>query len=160
MRKGTSALAIAAVAAALVTVTGSGTAQAASTECNRTSLSFNLPGNPDMEGYAELCVSRINSTTLNSKVQVQLEGVHISGGKRFDSFKIIYHLERNGSTVKSRTKPWDIPNGGRVHTTSAGFNTSSSFKGGWTTDGIISYNINNDGKGAMTKELKGTPSIR
>jgi hypothetical protein len=159
MRKRTSALAVMALATALVTVNGAGTAQAAE-RCTTTDLSIALPGNPDLEGYAKTCVDRIDSNTRSAKVLIQLEGIHISGGKRFHYFRTTLRLERNNVIIKSQTKPWTIGDGGRVHTTSFSFTSDSTATGGWSADGYIKYDATNDGKGEKRKDLKGSPTIR
>jgi hypothetical protein len=37
--------------------------------------------------------------------------------------------------------------------------TTASGTGGWSADGSVTYNINNDGEGAHTWDLTGSPGI-
>lgn len=83
-----------------------------------------------------------------------------AGSDKFDKFVVQVRLERNNVSQAVDTCSMTAA----INSTSVGddFCGRGSFaggSGGWTADGKVIYNINNDGKGDITWELTGSPSI-
>lgn len=125
---------------------------------------FSLPGKPDVWVGAELCVYT-RGTSNNQKqavLSINWQGSFL-GGKRFDKFVAEVRVERNDIIYGNEQCNWtsDLNNisdsEGRMWDCYAYHN--SSLNGGWTADGRIIYNINNDGKGDMVWELTGSGRV-
>jgi hypothetical protein len=110
---------------------------------------------------------------INGKGYATAEGSWRDGGSpfqidKFENFDISVRLERNQATYAGPGVVRDL-------TTEINYNDSGTFKntmgpiyspsggslpsGKWTTDGYVTYNINNDGEGSNTLSLPGSPSV-
>ncbi|MGK5673489.1 hypothetical protein ACSNOB_11690 [Micromonospora sp. URMC 106] len=83
-----------------------------------------------------------------------------AGSNKFDKFVVQVRLERNDADIAvtscSMTSSINSLYQGDDF---CGRGSFASGSGGWTADGKVTYNINNDGEGDMVWELTGSPSI-
>lgn len=83
------------------------------------------------------------------------------GDRKFDALVIHYQLQSYSETLASGS----CSIAGRVNRNESGTYTcdtayhKSPRKGGWSADGYISYNLDSDGAGGDTRQLKGSPIV-
>jgi hypothetical protein len=125
---------------------------------------FSLPGKPDVWVGAELCVYTSGSGNNNKQaiLSINWQGSFL-GGKRFDKFVAEVRVERNDIVYGNEQCNWTSDLNGISDSEGVMWDCyayySSSLNGGWTADGRIIYNINNDGKGDMVWNLAGSPRV-
>ncbi|GAA3588615.1 hypothetical protein GCM10022419_083720 [Nonomuraea rosea] len=157
------------LAAAATLVAGSialapGAAHAAAACSAPQEKTFNLPGKPDVWVGAELCIysSGTSGNTKKAVLSINWDGSFL-GGTRFDKFIAQSRVERHDTVLDSNNCDWKSDLNGHASSEGQMWDCfawwTSAANGGWTADGVIIYNINNDGKGDMRWELGGSPSI-
>jgi hypothetical protein len=131
---------------------------------------FDTPGfNVDLK--IRLCVS--NSNGVHAAIA---QGNWNDGGgltAKFDKIYVTLRPERNnvnkGRNACSLTNSINLydegkfsRNGTSHNDTRCGFfaSSTSNLDGGWTADGTVTYNINEDGKGDRVWHLKGSPPVK
>lgn len=82
------------------------------------------------------------------------------GDRKFDKLRVQARVERHGTSRAS--KSWSIA--GKVNRNKSGTWTSPWVRtgggqpsGGWTGDGAVTYDVDRDGAGSRTWQLKGSP---
>ncbi|MGW4497661.1 hypothetical protein ACWENR_03440 [Micromonospora sp. NPDC004336] len=104
----------------------------------------------------KLCV-RSNSTSHFADGYVSWNE---AGSNKFDKFVVEVRLERNDADIAVDTcSMLAAINSTYKGDDFCGRGSSAGGTGGWTADGKVIYNINNDGKGDMVWSLTGSPSI-
>jgi hypothetical protein len=156
-------IAMAAVALAGGTALMAPPAQAGSWSCYGTwdHRNIALPGKPDIDVSARSCVYK-DGNTRRARIQLRwepnLEGL---GGDRFDKFSVQVRLEQNDKVIASN---WcDLRgalNGDGGSDDCSTSYVASSYQYGWTGDGKIVYNINNDGLGDYVWNLHGSNEVK
>ncbi|MEX1652157.1 MULTISPECIES: hypothetical protein [Streptomyces] len=149
----------------------SATPAAAADTCSAyQSKEFDTPG-VDVDVKIRLCVRKSGGVHL-----AYAEGTWGDGGgpvANFEQFDIHVRVERS-DVVKNQSTcslsgdlnlygsgSFDERGTSRSGSLHCGFMTSTtaSGTGGWSADGSVTYNINNDGEGAHTWDLTGSPTI-
>ena len=156
------AVATVASAAALVgTVAVAAPAQAASTrECYTNNRSISLPNKPDVDVRMTLCVQR-DGGLVQAQAYLSWAGNYgWIGGDRFNSFSVQLRLERYDDVKKSTSysQLWGL-NNQYSNSTSNNIYLTDRPAGGWSADGVITYDVAGDGLGATTWNLHGSPVI-
>ncbi|MFB4292010.1 hypothetical protein ACBI99_30500 [Nonomuraea sp. ATR24] len=156
-------IAMAAVALAGGTALTAPPAQAASWNCHASwnEKSFNLPGKPDMTVWARSCVYK-DGNTRRARIELRWDQAEPVYGESFDKFAVQVRLERDDTVI---TSGWcefkqtlnDNPDGFGSCTSRY---VTSSAQYGWTGDGKVVYNINNDGNGDYTWNLHGSGEVK
>lgn len=154
-----------ALAATAVAVTGTvfapGIAQAASA-CHATTEEFAIPGALDPEVTVTLCV-RTSGSNVYATALVEWDRASLGnmGDPDFESFLLNLRLERSDSSIRSASCNLNTAinshRDGQFGCTTAQVAKGSSTS--WTADGTVSYNIDNDGLGAQSWQLHGSPAI-
>lgn len=131
--------------------------------CRQQDKSFSIPGKPDISVTINLCVER-NNGRHRAVADVSWGSWAGVPKNAFDNFNVKIRLERYDRDQKTRSvnlTPYiNAPDRYAHHITIETAWSTSSADGGWTSDGAVSYNINNDGKGDATWSLHGSPEIR
>ncbi|MGA5167962.1 MULTISPECIES: hypothetical protein [Streptomyces] len=109
----------------------------------------------------KLCVRRTASNAITAEAETRWTGGGGGFSTGLDKFSIQVRLERNDATVKSASANYtghmnNYPESARKLITPSHY---SSVPGGWTADGVVTYDIANDGAGEKTWQLGGSPSI-
>jgi len=146
---------------ALLAIGATSPAQAAAvTKCKSSVKTFDIPKQTDTKVTIKLCVSGSgNSRTAEAKVS-WTSGINGSHDP-FDDFGVWLRLERKDkqNAVAYGQLSGPIGKFPGSYTLRTPLKTNST-KGGWTADGVVSVDINNDGKGPRANwNLAGTPSI-
>ncbi|MFF4624955.1 hypothetical protein [Nonomuraea jabiensis] len=160
---------IAAVAVATATLAGgsvlvSSPAHAASWTCsaNWDTRSFELPNKPNVRAEARSCVYK-DGNTRRGRIEIRWNtnpGAWI--GNRFDKFVVQARLERDDRVIASQSCDLTDEINSDVHgsdTCTTSYVTSSAQEG-WTGDGKVTYNIDDDGKSDFTWNLHGSGEVR
>ncbi|WP_433466198.1 hypothetical protein [Spirillospora sp. CA-128828] len=152
-------LGIATLATTGALVTGSA-AQAATAACYDNEKTFSLPGKPDVWVGIELCIHHTSADRRVAHADVSWDGSFL-GGKRFDGFEVLIRIERNDTVYDYE---WcDFTDTINSEPSSSHWYCSvaytSTADGGWTADGAVIYNVNNDGDGDKVWDLHGTPKV-
>ncbi|MEV0390194.1 hypothetical protein [Nonomuraea sp. NPDC050643] len=156
--------AVASLFIASLAITPTTAAWAASACSSPQEKTFSLPGKPDVWVGAEMCIYT-RGTGNNQKtgmLSINWSGSFL-GGKRFDKFVAEVRVERNDIIYGNELCDWTsdlnsiTDSEGVMWDCYAYYN--SSLNGGWTADGRIIYNINNDGKGDYVWNLTGSPRV-
>lgn len=151
--------AYAAAAASMLTLAGAlvlvSTPASAATQCKNNSKEFPTDWyNADVT--VKLCVSSANGGHFAEAYVNWSE----AGSNKFDKFVIEVRLERYDADMAVVTCSMTAAiNSLSVGNDFCGRGSFASGSGGWTADGRVIYNINNDGKGDFTWSLTGSPSI-
>lgn len=83
-----------------------------------------------------------------------------AGSNKFDRFTVEVRLERNDADIAVDTCSMTASiNSLYQGDDFCGRGSFASGSGGWTADGKVIYNINNDGKGDFVWSLTGSPAI-
>ncbi|MFD8252935.1 hypothetical protein [Streptomyces werraensis] len=105
------------------------------------------------------CIEREQGTNLRRAV---LTGRWADGGgvRKFDEFTLIVRLERNDNTIDSQGCTFTA----RINANEQGVlrcETAwhSGTSGGWSSDGVVAYDIDADGQGVFGWSLHGSPTI-
>ncbi|TYB51244.1 hypothetical protein FXF51_53940 [Nonomuraea sp. PA05] len=119
-----------------------------------------LPGKPDLLVEARVCVLA-NGNYRKGRIQVRWSVDGLTYGVRFDKFVVQTRLERHDRIHQTENCDYEdeVNNQGGGSETCETAYMYSSVDGGWTGDGKIVYDVNNDGKGAYTWDLGGSPSV-
>ncbi|WP_432250043.1 hypothetical protein ACRAR1_24535 [Streptomyces sanyensis] len=160
-RKITSAAVAAGAALTGVVATPAPASAAATTKCSSTQHREVDTVGPNLDIYVKLCVVRDASNRYHAQAVVSWKDG--GGGACCGMEKVLVEvrLERRDA-VQRRTS-------GNLQASMSGFSDgtiplktstyTSSSPGGWTADGKVVYNIQNDGAGDRTWQLGGSPSI-
>lgn len=156
-----SAVAVVGSAVAAVTMTAPA-AQAAVQECYENSKTFDLPHKPDVTVRINLCVER-DGGTVRAKAHSTWAGTaQFIGGTRFNDFDLEVRLERydviKASRVvdlKSRINSYNVASANNTPV----FSLQDRPAGGWSTDGVVTFDIADDGLGDQYWNLHGSPVI-
>lgn len=154
-------LGVATLATTGVLINGS-SAQAATSACYDNQKTIALPGKPDVWVGVELCIYHTSADRRLASADVTWDGAFL-GGTRFDLFEIIIRIERNDTVYNHLWCDFTAeinsePSSGYSHWYCPIAYTSAA-DGGWSADGSVVYNVNNDGKGDMVWDLHGTALI-
>jgi len=111
----------------------------------------------------DLCVSRIDKNSQRGGTARSITWKGSIAAKRFNSFKLTVRLEHSEKTVKTHTCDMTATldryrMNYRAYSCLAGWATNAG-AGHWTTDATVVYDVYNDGKGAYTWQLRGSPEI-
>ncbi|WP_406282496.1 hypothetical protein [Embleya sp. NBC_00896] len=145
-------------------VVGLGTpAQAAITQnCRSNEKSFSIPGSRDVSVTVDLCVQR-DGSRYRAKAYVSWGSWAGMPSNAFDNFNVTLRLERNDATQKSQgvnlTSMINHPSDYNHNVSWPTAWVTSSARGGWSADGVVDYDINNDGRGGKKWDLYGSPLI-
>ncbi|MEU1553525.1 hypothetical protein [Streptomyces scabiei] len=144
----------------LVAVPGTASAAAASKCTGEQHKTYDTIG-ADLDVYVNLCVSRTSGNDYQATVKFRWSdgGGGLSTG--MDKLKVNLRLERNDVTQRSGSADWAEATN-FAQSGNRGFSTTtfhSNTTGGWTADGDIDWDINNDGTGGGTTPLQGSPEI-
>jgi hypothetical protein len=139
--------------------------------CKTSSKKFNLPNKPDVTVNVKICLTRTINDYGRRMFEAEAYKVSWSGSNplsmdRFNKFSVKVQVERYNkykvgsnsvsfaSDINHKSSGSDYPsNHVYAHT------DYSTLKNGWTTDGIVKYDITGDGKGTMTWDLAGTARL-
>lgn len=127
--------------------------------CYTNTRTFALPHKPDVTVKIFLCAERVSSNLVKATADVSWTGnLGITGGKRFNDFIIKLNVERydNVKATDSFTETSYINDhyNGSVHLST--YTTSATARDGWTADGKVTVDINDDGAGNYIWELHGS----
>jgi hypothetical protein len=159
-RRIATALAASTLAIAGMTVAVATPAQAATCKTSAEKR-FDTVGS-DVWVRVQLCVEKVATNTHRAYAYVIWEGDDLHFGYRFEKFTLNLRLERNDADMDVFScSVADAINNKATDDKWCGYATSySTADGGWTADGSVSYNINNDGDGVQDPwSLPGTPKI-
>ncbi|MEU5345244.1 MULTISPECIES: hypothetical protein [unclassified Streptomyces] len=160
VKRSTARLGVLALALGSTVILTTTTAEAASA-CKNNSRTITLPGiEPDIDVDVKLCVYSEGNLHY-AKAFVKWRGSAGHHGNRFDNFRVEVRLERNNDMKTSSNSPYTTLIN-RTYSNDINFNTpnyTSSLNGGWTADGLVQYDKNNDGEGGTTWSLTGSPAI-
>ncbi|MFF7260130.1 hypothetical protein ACFZCL_07545 [Streptomyces sp. NPDC008159] len=116
----------------------------------------------NLDVYVKLCVYRTSANNYYAKAYIDWAdgGGGLSTG--MDDLTVNLRLERNDADY--RTASGDYTGAVNTFQESSGnaFSTTNYYStttGGWTADGNVHWDINNDGAGGDTWSLGGSPSI-
>lgn len=122
---------------------------------------FYLPGKPDVTMHARACIWK-DGYYRRAFIEYKWSGGY-SIADRFDKFIIKPRLERYDTVlnsaacdIKGRMNDFDSPSGSGKCWTAVRYSTAT---GGWTGDGTIVYNINDDGKDDFVWGLHGSGQV-
>ncbi|MEJ3749228.1 hypothetical protein WEI85_38945 [Actinomycetes bacterium KLBMP 9797] len=156
------ATALAASTLAIVGVTALSAAPAQAATCKTSAeKQFDTVGS-NVWIKVQLCVEKVATNTHRAYAYVIWEGDDLHFGYRFEKFDLKLRLERNDADMDVYTcHAADAINNKATSSKWCGYATSySTADGGWTADGSVTYNINNDGDGDQAPwSLPGTPKI-
>ncbi|MFC7908616.1 hypothetical protein ACFYY9_22105 [Streptomyces nigra] len=154
------AIAVGVTALGTVVMTPGYAMAAAATQCSGTQhKEFDTIGS-NLDVYITLCVHRSGDGYYNAYADVTWKdgGGGVSAG--MEDLELNLRLERNDADYKNQNFGLKAVNGsssGAVRATGAKFRSSTT--GGWTADGHVKWDIQNDGAGGGTWSLGGSPSI-
>ncbi|MFJ8886188.1 hypothetical protein ACIRJR_22660 [Streptomyces sp. NPDC102402] len=150
------------LAAATVALTPTSAAAAAASNCSaKQHKQFDTVGE-NLDLYITLCVSRTSSNYYQATVHVAWEDGGNGSAAGMEDLDVNLRLERNDSAYKTASSSYKNPantydsGSGYGHVTSTYYSTST---GGWTADGSVNWDINNDGAGGGTWQLTGSGQI-
>ncbi|PZT74205.1 MULTISPECIES: hypothetical protein [unclassified Streptomyces] len=158
----TTAVAGSTLAVAAVLTTPTSASAAATSKCSGTqhkefdTIGFNL------DVYINLCVHRTSGNNYYAKAHIAWKdgGGGLSTG--MDDVTVNLRLERHDADYKTASGRYNgimnLYQDGSGYAFSTGSYSSSS-TGGWTADGNVHWDINNDGAGGGTWSLTGSPAI-
>ncbi|MGJ5873641.1 MULTISPECIES: hypothetical protein [Streptomyces] len=115
----------------------------------------------NLDVYVDLCVSRTSSNNYQATVRFRWSdgGGGLSTG--MDKLKVNLRLERNDTAHRTASADYAAATNA-FQSGNRGFSTTtfhSTTTGGWTADGTIDWDINNDGTGGGTTQLQGSGEI-
>lgn len=151
--------AVALTTAALVAGLGTPAQAAMTHQCHSNEKSISLPGKPDASITIDLCVWR-DGGSYQATADVSWGSWAGMPGNAFDNFDVQVRLERYDKS--KRTYTGDLTY--YINATwSDTFRLSTGWvKGspkGWSADGTVFYDVNNDGRGGKKWDLHGSPQI-
>ncbi|MET8215414.1 hypothetical protein [Streptomyces hirsutus] len=158
----TSAVAVVGVTAAGTVVMTPGSAMAAAaTKCSsQQHKEFDTVG-PNLDLYVTLCVHRSSDNYYNAYADISWKdgGGGLSAG--MEDLVLNLRLERNDADYKNQNfniaGTVNYKDSGSTRVTGGSYHSSTT--GGWTADGHVAWDIQNDGAGGGTWSLGGSPSI-
>lgn len=131
--------------------------------CRTNHKKFSLPHKPDLNVDVNLCVIRESqSGRLRAYTSIRWwPTTTLPGGTRFNDFVIKLRLERHDKIKKSASYDVVVPinterNSARNY---YGVWVSSPPRGGWSADGVVVYDIHDDGLGDVVWNLTGSSVI-
>ncbi|MFJ8744699.1 hypothetical protein ACIRL2_35650 [Embleya sp. NPDC127516] len=144
---------------ALFTVVAAPTAEAAS-QCQKNTRRFDIPWASDVSVTIQLCVNG-TASSRRAVATVTWDRGDANGASPFEKFDVFVRLERNDVSKSTRHGDIDFKiNGSDWGATAiASGAVVPQPRGGWTADGVVYYNINNDGEGQKTWSLTGSPKM-
>jgi len=115
----------------------------------------------NLDVYVNLCVSRTSANDYQATVRFRWSdgGGGLSTG--MDKLKVNLRLERNDNVHRTASADYAAATN-TFQSGNRGFSTTtfhSDTTGGWTADGTIDWDINNDGMGGGTSRLQGSGEI-
>ncbi|GAA4715097.1 hypothetical protein [Phytohabitans rumicis] len=123
---------------------------------------FALPGKPDHAAAFKVCVQR-SGKYLRAYISWKETDVAdlALGQKRYDLFTLGTRLERYDGHIawKNCNLLADMNEGFWDDGTCYTSWVYTTLTGGWTGDGTLSVDIDNDGKGGFVRELTGSPVL-
>ena len=128
--------------------------------CYQNERKFALPHKPDVTVRILLCAERAGSV-VNAEASVYWYGSGgIIGGTRFNDFKITLNAERNDAVKATRT----FTETGRLNDAysnhvNLAVTASAPGRGGWSADGQVIVDINDDGAGDYIWALHGSSPL-
>jgi hypothetical protein len=150
------------LAVAGVALTPASASAAAASECHAVqSKSFDTIG-ANLDLHIKLCVHRTSGNYYYASVAVSWEdgGGGLSTG--MDLVRVNLRLEHNDADYKTGSANYTTAVNTFTEGDGYGFSTGSYYStstGGWTADGNVEWDIDNDGEGGGTWSLTGSPSI-
>ncbi|WP_457464457.1 hypothetical protein [Streptomyces sp. TE5632] len=161
MRLTSAAAVVGMTAAGAVVMTPGSAMAAAATKCSsQQHKEFDTVG-PNLDLYVTLCVHRSSSNYYNAYADISWKdgGGGLSAG--MEDLVLNLRLERNDADYKNQNfniaGTVNYKESGSTRVT--GDSHYSSTTGGWTADGHVAWDIQNDGAGGGTWSLGGSPSI-
>ncbi|MFE9663543.1 hypothetical protein [Streptomyces sp. NPDC005955] len=116
---------------------------------------------PNLDLKVELCVHRDASNRYHASVNVNWTDGGGGACCGMEKVEVQVRLERTDAVKAEKTHGYaaaiNLDGSGTMGHSTAKVTNSSA--GGWTADGKIVYNIQNDGAGDQTWQLGGSPSI-
>ncbi|MFE6737937.1 hypothetical protein [Streptomyces tubercidicus] len=110
----------------------------------------------DVDIYVKMCIYYNGATYVGTAQGYWQE----AGGHKFDNFDVQARVEEFGWTKSRKTSDQTAEINGR---TADSFQVQAEWlsgqENGFTADGKITYNINDDGKGDMVWNLAGSPAV-
>ncbi|MCW6009353.1 hypothetical protein K1W54_33145 [Micromonospora sp. CPCC 205371] len=158
----TAIVALAAVPLAFALVGGSAAQAAAISDCTAWQpKTIDLPGINGEHGVSmKVCVER-NGNYLRGAIHWKETFRMTAYSDRYDGFEIDVRLERYDNHIAWRT--CDVKSAMNNGVGSSGTCYTSwvetTLKNGWTGDGQVWYDVNNDGKGGFYWYLHGSPQL-
>ncbi|WP_371672615.1 hypothetical protein OG985_36205 [Streptomyces sp. NBC_00289] len=155
------AAAVAVTAVGAVILTPGSALAAAATKCSSVQKNEWDTIGPDLDLAVQLCVTRNSSNDYRAYADISWNdgGGGVSAG--MEDLILNLRLERNDADY--RNEDFNINSPIRVNESGStrvyGSTYRSSTTGGWTADGHVEWDIQNDGKGGDTWPLGGSPSI-
>ncbi|MFU0238985.1 hypothetical protein ACKI1J_25020 [Streptomyces scabiei] len=132
--------------AGLVAVPGTASAAAAG-RCTRGQHKTYATIGANLDVHVALCVSRTPGNDCRATVRFRWSDGGGGLGTGRDKLKVNLRLERNDVTRRNGSADWAEA-------------TNFARTGGWTADGDIGWDIDNDGTGGGTTPLQGSPEIQ
>lgn len=156
-------LTTAAVVLAVGSVIAVPAAHADTVKCSKNVKKFNLPDKPDVTVTVNLCIKRSSSNgRITAYASMKWDGSW-PRGTRFNDFDFLLLLERYDVTKERFTFPMDTAINSTTDGTRnfvPGLYRDRTARGGWSADGVITYDIAGDGDGNKLWILTGSPVIR
>ena len=145
-----------------VAASASDVTAAAAEECRGNTKAFtNGSATAQRNITMKLCIQRVDHDTVRAYAEMH-NGAKAGSANIFYHFIINVRLERHDTVLDSRsctaTASSNIDTYGYMLTCATAFKTTTA-TGGWSADGIVSYDIIGDGKGDLTWNLYGSPVI-
>lgn len=159
-RTATTSAAMGLATVGLISVPFSASAAAASECTGEQHKTYDTIG-ADLDVYVNLCVTRTSSNDYQATVKFRWSdgGGGLSTG--MDKLKVNLRLERHDADYRTGSADYAAATNA-YQSGNRGFSTTtyhSTTTGGWTADGNIEWDINNDGTDGGTTPLGGSPSI-
>ncbi|MBO2455716.1 hypothetical protein J4573_52180 [Actinomadura barringtoniae] len=165
-----------AFAGGLMAVTPAASAASSTTKCHNTDSknykNFDLPGKTDIVGEGRTCITKYSDGRLTATIRFQWSEATlpaVGSGHKFDKFNINVRLDRrpNGSTsdIALAKRTCDVTsdvNADWSGETACGISVPDAYNSSFdfSTDGSLTYNIDNDGDGDSTFQLYGSPLVK
>jgi hypothetical protein len=136
----------------------------AASACHTNDRRFSVPGE-DLNVHVQLCVGTgiINGVeSVHATARVSWDRSVPNIVNSFDFFSVTVRLERADRVIRDNECEVHQRIGGSARGAAPVCSTSWVEKGAartWTADGIVTYDINNDGKGRFTWDLTGSPAL-
>ncbi|MFI8354969.1 hypothetical protein [Streptomyces cyaneofuscatus] len=150
------------LATSAVVMTPTSALAAAATKCSAVQKkTFDTIG-ANLTVAIKLCVQRTSTNYYSAWSYISWNGNGDGLAVGMEKLKVNLRLERNDADYRTGSNDYTSEVNAYESKTNWGFGTTtyySSTSGGWTADGNVEWDINNDGKGGGTWSLGGSPSI-